>query len=365
MLHQYHKFAFIASLESFQYTRNIQRNQTDGDAVMLDIDGTPNQSKLGASAILGVSLSVCRVGSHTHNNLAMQEFMILPVGASTFAKALRMGSEVYHTLKGIIKTKYGQVACNVCDEGGFAPNVQDNKEGLALLMDAIEKDGYTGKVQTKIGMDVATFEVLPKDAKYDLNFNNQPNDGAHVLSAQGLCELYKEYVKYFPIVFIEVPFDQDDWSSWVSLQSLVNIQLVGGDFLVTNPRRTAEVIPKKECNTLLLKVYMNCTVTKSIEAALESKAADRGVMVSHRSGETEDNFIADLSAEGEELVLSVLTGSVKSLKNFPCFMSHATRPAEVREARGLTEDLIRISVGIEDVNDLIDDLDYAIKTGPT
>ncbi|KAM3344085.1 hypothetical protein P3S68_026176 [Capsicum galapagoense] len=181
---------------------------------MLDIDGTPNQSKLGANAILGVSLNVflafnvINEGSHTRNNLAMQEFMILPVGASTFAKALRMGSEVYHTLKGIIKTKYGQVARNVCDEGGFAPNVQDDKEGLVLLMDAIEKDGYTGK--TKIGMDVATFEVLPKDAKYDLNFNNQPNDGAHVLSAQGLCELYKE--------------------------------------------RTAEVIPKKECNTLLLKV---------------------------------------------------------------------------------------------------------------
>ncbi|PHT47754.1 Enolase [Capsicum baccatum] len=303
------------------------RNQTDVDAVMLDIDGTPNKSKLGANAILGVSLSVCRAGagakavplykhiqeisgtkelvmpvpafnvinggSHAGNNLAMQEFMILPVGASTFAEALRMGSEVYHTLKGIIKAKYGQDACNVGDEGGFAPNVQDNREGLVLLMDAIEKAGYTGKI--KIGMDVAASEFLTKDAKYDLNFKNQPNDGAHVLSAQGLCELYKEFVKDFPIVSIEDPFDQDDWSSWASLQSSVNIQLVGDDLLVTNPKRIAEAIQKKACNALLLKVNQIGTVTESIQAALDSKAAGWGVMVSHRSGETEDNFIADLS----------------------------------------------------------------------
>ncbi|KAM3318905.1 enolase 1, chloroplastic [Capsicum chacoense] len=303
------------------------RNQTDVDAVMLDIDGTPNKSKLGANAILGVSLSVCRAGagakavplykhiqeisgtkelvmpvpafnvinggSHAGNNLSMQEFMILPVGASTFAEALRMGSEVYHTLKGIIKAKYGQDACNVGDEGGFAPNVQDNREGLVLLMDAIEKAGYTGKI--KIGMDVAASEFLTQDAKYDLNFKNQPNDGAHVLGAQGLCELYKEFVKDFPIVSIEDPFDQDDWSSWAALQSSVNIQLVGDDLLVTNPKRIAEAIQKKACNALLLKVNQIGTVTESIQAALDSKAAGWGVMVSHRSGETEDNFIADLS----------------------------------------------------------------------
>ncbi|KAM7475413.1 hypothetical protein LguiB_022656 [Lonicera macranthoides] len=270
------------------------RSQADFDAIMLEIDGTPNKSKLGANAILGVSLSVCRAGagakgiplykhiqeisgtkelvmpvpafnvinggSHAGNNLAMQEFMILPVGASSFAQALCMGSEVYHTLKGIIKAKYGQDACNVGDEGGFAPNVQDNREGLVLLIDAIEKAGYTGKI--KIGMDVAASEFLTKDAKYDLNFKKQPNDGAHVLPAQSLCDLYKEFIKDFPIVSIEDPFDQDDWSSWTSLQSSVN--QIG-------------------------------TVTESIQAALDSKAAGWGVMVSHRSGETEDNFIADLS----------------------------------------------------------------------
>ncbi|RVW17114.1 Enolase 1, chloroplastic [Vitis vinifera] len=324
---------------------------------------------LGANATLGVSLSVCRAGagakgvplykhiqelsgtkelvmpvpafnvinggSHAGNNLAMQEFMILPVGATSFAEALRMGSEVYHTLKGIIKAKYGQDACNVGDEGGFAPNVQDNREGLVLLMDAIEKAGYTGKI--KIGMDVAASEFFTKDGKYDLNFKKQPNDGAHVRSAQSLCELYKEFVKDFPIVSIEDPFDQDDWSSWASLQSSVDIQLVGDDLLVTNPKRIAEAIEKKACNALLLKASFHIynalllflftsgnhpedlerdrwqslewrcclldfegvnqigTVTESIQAALDSKAAGWGVMVSHRSGETEDNFIADLS----------------------------------------------------------------------
>ncbi|KAF9671406.1 hypothetical protein SADUNF_Sadunf12G0044300 [Salix dunnii] len=314
------------------------RDQANVDAIMLDIDGTPNKANLGANAILGVSLSVCRAGagakgvplykhiqeisgtkelvmpvpafnvinggSHAGNNLAMQEFMILPVGATNFAEALRMGSEVYHTLKKIIEKKYGQDACNVGDEGGFAPNVQDNREGLVLLIDAIERAGYTGKI--KIGMDVAASEFL-KDGKYDLNFKNQPNDGAHVLSAQSLGDLYREFIKEFPIVSIEDPFDQDDWNSWASLQSSVDIQLVGDDLLVTNPKRIAEAIQKKACNGLLLKAsiksiifsfsysFYRSTVTESIRAALDSKAAGWGVMVSHRSGETEDNFIADLS----------------------------------------------------------------------
>ncbi|XP_026403029.1 enolase 1, chloroplastic-like [Papaver somniferum] len=303
------------------------RNQADVDAIMLEFDGTPNKSKLGANAILGVSLSVCRAGagakgvplyrhiqeisgtkelvmpvpafnvinggSHAGNNLAMQEFMILPVGATSFAEALCMGSEVYHTLKGIIKAKYGQDACNVGDEGGFAPNVQDNREGLVLLIDAIEKAGYTGKI--KIGMDVAASEFLTKDGKYDLNFKKQPNDGAHVLAAQSLRDLYKEFIRDFPIVSIEDPFDQDDWSSWCSIQSSVDIQIVGDDLLVTNPKKIAEAIKKKACNGLLLKVNQIGSVTESIRAALDSKAAGWGVMVSHRSGETEDNFIADLS----------------------------------------------------------------------
>ncbi|KAF9625790.1 hypothetical protein IFM89_027122 [Coptis chinensis] len=265
------------------------RNQSDIDAIMLEFDGTPNKSKFGANALLGVSLSVCRAGagakeiplykhiqelsgtkelvmpvpafnvinggSHAGNNLAMQEFMILPVGATSFAEAMRMGSEVYHILKGIIMAKYGQDACNVGDEGGFAPNVQDNREGLVLLIDAIEKAGYTGKI--KIGMDVAASEFLTKDGRYDLNFKKQPNDGAHVLTAQELRDLYKDFVRDFPIVSIEDPFDQDDWSAWASLQSSVDIQLVGDDLLVTNPKKIAEAIQKKACNALLLKASVN------------------------------------------------------------------------------------------------------------
>ncbi|KAH7431492.1 hypothetical protein KP509_08G051400 [Ceratopteris richardii] len=294
---------------------------------MLELDGTSNKSKLGANAILGVSLSLCRAGagahgvplykhiqhlagveelvmpvpafnvinggSHAGNKLAMQEFMILPIGASSFTEALRMGSEVYQVLKGIIKKKYGQDACNVGDEGGFAPNIQDNREGLVLLVDAIEKAGYTGKV--KIGMDVAASEFFTKDGKYDLDFKEQPNDGSNVLSGDALGNLYKDFVKDFPIVSIEDPFDQDDWKSWAGLQSSVNIQLVGDDLLVTNPRKIAEAIDKKACNALLLKVNQIGSVTESIQAALDSKAAGWGVMVSHRSGETEDIFIADLS----------------------------------------------------------------------
>ncbi|KAI0502434.1 hypothetical protein KFK09_017384 [Dendrobium nobile] len=269
-----------------EHCKQNWEDQAEVDRIMLELDGTPNKSKLGANAILGVSLSICRAGagakgvplyrhiqeisgtkylvmpvpafnvinggSHAGNNLAMQEFMILPVGASSFAEAFRMGSEVYHILKGIIKAKYGQDACNVGDEGGFAPNVQDNREGLVLLMDAIEKAGYSGEI--KIGMDLAASEFFRKDGSYDLNFKKQPNDGAHVLSAQSLCELYKEFVRDFPIVSIEDPFDQDDWSSWSSLQSSVDIQLVGDDLLVTNPMRIAEAIQKKACNGLLLKL---------------------------------------------------------------------------------------------------------------
>lgn len=303
------------------------REQNDVDMLMLDLDGTPNKAKLGANAILGVSLSLCRAGagahgvplykhiqhlagtkelvmpvpafnvinggSHAGNKLAMQEFMILPIGASSFAEAMQMGSEVYQVLKGIIKKKYGQDACNVGDEGGFAPNIQDNREGLILLVDAIEKAGYTGKV--KIGMDVAASEFLTKDGKYDLDFKEQPNNGNNVLSGEALGNLYKEFVRDFPIVSIEDPFDQDDWNSWAGLQGAVDIQLVGDDLLVTNPKKIAEAIGKKACNALLLKVNQIGSVTESIQAALDSKAAGWGVMVSHRSGETEDTFIADLS----------------------------------------------------------------------
>eukprot|EP00897_Mesotaenium_endlicherianum_P010473 jgi/Mesen1/9454/ME000627S08847 len=303
------------------------RNQADIDAIMLELDGTYNKSQLGANAILGVSLAVCIAGasgkgvplyrhiadlagtkelvlpvpamnvinggSHAGNKLAMQEFMILPTGASSFSEAMQMGSEVYQVLKGIIKKKYGQDACNVGDEGGFAPNIQDNREGLILLVDAIEKAGYTGKV--KLGMDVAASEFLTKDGRYDLDFKEQPNDGSKILSGTALADLYKSFATEFPIVSIEDPFDQDDWQSWATLMANLDAQIVGDDLTVTNPKRIKEAVEKKACNALLLKVNQIGSVTESIQAALDAKAAGWGVMVSHRSGETEDTFIADLA----------------------------------------------------------------------
>ncbi|KAI6700951.1 hypothetical protein NL676_015275 [Syzygium grande] len=158
-------------------------------------------------------------------------------------------------------------------------------------------------------MDVVASEFFLKDGRYDLNSKKQPNDGAHVLSAQSLCDLYKDFVKDFPVVSIEDPFDQDDWSSWASLQSSVDIQPVGDDLLVTNPKRIAEAIGKKACNAFLLKVNQISTVTESIQPTLDSKDAGWGVMVSHCCGETEDNFIANLS-------VGLVSGQIKTAA--PC-----------------------------------------------
>jgi len=317
-------------------------DQPSIDKIMLDLDGTENKSKLGANAILGVSLAVCKAGaakkgvplykhiadlagnselvlpvpalnvinggSHAGNRLAMQEFMILPTGASSFREAMQMGSETYHHLKAVIKKKYGQDACNVGDEGGFAPNIQSNKEAMDLLTLAIEKAGYTGKI--KIGMDVAASEFCKEGFKYDLDFKNASSDPATWLPSDKLCEVYQGFVNEYPVVTIEDAFDQDDWDAWTKMgQSLPQIQLVGDDLLVTNPKRVKDAIQKKACNALLLKVNQIGSVTESIEACKMSQAAGWGVMVSHRSGETEDTFIADL-------VVGLCTGQIKT--GAPC-----------------------------------------------
>ncbi|KAI8873611.1 enolase, partial [Ramicandelaber brevisporus] len=302
------------------------------DAFLKELDGTANKSKLGANAILGVSLAVCQAGAaakgvplyvhiaqlagrlsstgkfvlpvpafnvinggeHAGNKLAMQEFMILPTGAANFSEAMRMGSEVYHTLKKVIKEKYGQDATNVGDEGGFAPNIQDNREGLELLRVAIEKAGFTGKI--KIGMDVAASEFYTKDKRYDLDFKNKNTDSSKWLTGTQLAELYKEFVEAYPIVSIEDPFEQDDWAAWTHLKALLGdkIQIVGDDLTVTNPARIQTAIEKKSASALLLKINQIGTISESIEAAALSRSDGWGVMVSHRSGETEDTFIADL-----------------------------------------------------------------------
>ncbi|KAJ6658765.1 hypothetical protein lerEdw1_019686 [Lerista edwardsae] len=320
------------------------------DKLMLEMDGSENKSKFGANAILGVSLAVCKAGaaekgvplyrhiadlagnqevilpvpylsafgfitlkafnvinggSHAGNKLAMQEFMILPVGAENFKEAMRIGAEVYHNLKNVIKEKYGKDATNVGDEGGFAPNILENKEALELLKNAISKAGYTDKIV--IGMDVAASEFY-RDGKYDLDFKS-PDDPSRYITPDQLADLYKGFVKNYPVVSIEDPFDQDDWAAWKKFTATAGIQVVGDDLTVTNPKRIAKAVEEKSCNCLLLKVNQIGSVTESLQACKLAQSNGWGVMVSHRSGETEDTFIADL-------VVGLCTGQIKT--GAPC-----------------------------------------------
>jgi len=313
------------------------------DDLCIKLDGTPNKSKLGANAILGVSLAVSKAGaaakgvplyqhyadlagnkdlvlpvpsfnvinggSHAGNRLAFQEFMILPVGAKTFTEAMIMGCEVYAILKSVIKAKYGQDACNVGDEGGFAPSIQSNYEGVELLMEAIKRSGYEKEV--KIGMDVAASEFLTKDGTYDLDFKTPNNDGKMKYAGPALADVYKDLAKKYPIVSIEDPFDQDDWENYTAFTAAIgkDVQVVGDDLLVTNVKRIEEASAKKACNALLLKVNQIGSVTESINAVKLAKKNGWGVMTSHRSGETEDNYIADLA-------VGLCTGQIKT--GAPC-----------------------------------------------
>ncbi|KAH9814423.1 Enolase, C-terminal TIM barrel domain-containing protein [Melampsora americana] len=297
------------------------------DNFLLKLDGTANKGKLGANAILGVSIAVAKAGaaesgvplyahiaklagtnppyvlplpcmnvinggSHAGNALAFQEFMILPTGAASFDEAMKMGTETYHALKGVIKTKYGIDATNVGDEGGFAPNVQGADEALEILTEAIKKAGYDGKV--KIALDVASSEFY-KDGKYDLDFKNPKSDPSKWLTGVQLSETYIAMIKKYGIISIEDPFDQDDWEAWSHFTKHAGIQVVGDDLTVTNPLRINTAIQKKACNGLLLKVNQIGTITESIEAARLAQSDGWGVMVSHRSGETEDTTIADVT----------------------------------------------------------------------
>eukprot|EP00434_Breviolum_minutum_P015229 symbB.v1.2.013424.t5/scaffold946.1/size149779/3 len=257
------------------------------------------------------SFNVINGGSHAGNRLACQEFMILPVGAASFKEAMIIGAEVYHNLKSVIKKKYGQDACNVGDEGGFAPNVQDNNEALDVLMEAIKKSGHEGKV--KIGTDVAASEFYKSDEKcYDLDFKKEGGGGADMKkSVPQLIEYYKSWLSKYPFVSIEDPFDQDDWDAYKQFMAEVGKeqQIVGDDLLVTNPNRIKKALEVGACNALLLKVNQIGSITEAIEAANMSMENGWGVMVSHRSGETEDSFIADL-------VVGLRTGQIKT--GAPC-----------------------------------------------
>jgi len=325
-------------------------NQKAMDDLLLNLDGTPNKEKLGANAILGVSLAIAKAaaahdkvplyrhlaklagnnsekmllpvpsfnvingGSHAGNKLAMQEFMLFPHGAENFTQAMKMGSETYHHLKAGIKKKFGQDATNVGDEGGFAPNILVNSDALDLIVEAIEVAGYTGKIG--IAMDPAASEFWNNDLKkYDLDFKNEnkgdENDKQRYVTPKELAAVYCDMIKKYPIVSIEDPFDQDDFEGYMYLTATVGegTQIMGDDLLVTNPTRIQNGIDKKACNALLLKVNQIGTLTESIKACKMSHEAGWNVMVSHRSGETEDSFIADL-------VVGLQTGQIKT--GAPC-----------------------------------------------
>ncbi|XP_017490674.1 PREDICTED: enolase-like [Rhagoletis zephyria] len=295
-------------------------NQAAVDDLLCKLDGTENKSTLGANAILGVSMAAAKAGaakkgvplyqhlgdlvgakgfimpvpafnvinggSHAGKKLAMQEFMILPTGAASFSEAMRMGTEVYHHLKSVIKKKYGLDATAVSDEGGFAPNIQSNKEALELVKAAIVMAGYTGRID--IGMDVAASEFYA-DGKYDLDFKSS-NTGApkQLVDSKGLSMLYWEFIRDYPVVSIEDPFEQDDWAAWVAITGSVSIQVVGDDLTVTNPKRIQTAVQKKACNCLLLKVNQIGTVSEAVKAHQLAKANGWGAMASYRTVKSEN-----------------------------------------------------------------------------
>lgn len=292
-------------------------DQVEIDELMLEIDGTPNKGKLGANAILGVSMAVAKAaaeelgvplykylggfaarelpvpmmnilngGKHADNNVDIQEFMILPVGAPSFREALRMGTEVYHSLKTVLKNK--KLSTAVGDEGGFAPDLKSNEEALQVIMEAIDMAGYKAGEEVFLGMDVASTELYT-DGKYHL-------DGK-ALSSSELIAYYEALVNKYPIITIEDGMSEDDWDGWKELTEKLGkkIQLVGDDLFVTNTERLAEGIEKGIGNSILVKVNQIGTLTETFATMEMAKRAGYTCVVSHRSGETEDAIIADIA----------------------------------------------------------------------
>lgn len=287
------------------------------DDTMIALDGTPNKARLGANAILGVSMAVSKAaaqsaglplyryiggpnahvlpvpmmniingGAHADSDVDFQEFMIAPVGADSFHDALRMGAEVYHSLKSVLKSN--GLSTGLGDEGGFAPNLPSNRAALELISEAITKAGFKLGSDVALAMDVAATEFY-KDGNYHVEGTAR--------STEKMIELYAQLVKDFPIVSIEDPLAEDDWDSWVHFTSVMGdqIQIVGDDHYVTNTERIAKGIELKSANALLVKVNQIGTLTETAESVEMAHRAGFATMMSHRSGETEDTTIADLA----------------------------------------------------------------------
>jgi enolase len=290
------------------------------DQTMIDLDGTPNKSKLGANAILGVSMACARAaasalmvslfrylggayarvlpmpmmnilngGSHAPNNVDIQEFMIVPVGADTFAEALRMGAEVFHTLKKVLAAR--GLVTSVGDEGGFAPNLKNNDEAIQVILEAIEKAGYAPGEQVALALDCAASEFF-KDGSYV--FHKSDNSRR---SPAEMVDFYASWVDKYPIVSIEDGLAEDDWQGWGILTEKLGsrIQLVGDDLFVTNTERLSRGIEERAANSILIKLNQIGSVTETLACIDLAKRNSYTQVVSHRSGETEDTFIADLA----------------------------------------------------------------------
>lgn len=294
--------------------------QREIDDLMIELDGTTNKGKLGANAILGVSLAVAKCaavsldlplyryigganahvlptpmmniingGAHADNNVDFQEFMIMPVSASTFKEAIRMGAEVFHALKAVLKGKGLNTA--VGDEGGFAPNLASNEDAIKTILEAIEKAGYKPGEDIKLAMDVASSEFY-QDGKYVL-----PGENNKSFTSKELVDFYAELCAKYPIISIEDGLDQDDWEGWDYLTQKLGekVQLVGDDFFVTNTKRLKQGIERNTANSILIKVNQIGTLTETLEAIEMAQKANYTAVISHRSGETEDTTIADIA----------------------------------------------------------------------
>ena len=297
------------------------QDQESLDRLLIELDGTPNKSKLGANAILGVSMAVAHAaaqsqnrplyahlnrgdnfvlpvpmlniingGRHAENSIDFQEFMVVPAGFDSFSESLRAGVEIYHTLKDLLNAK--NLSTSVGDEGGFAPSLSSNQEAVEYIVDAIEKAGYTPGKQCLIALDVAASEFFVRDEEsYSLS-----GEGA-VLKPEQLIERYEDWVGKYPIVSIEDGMAEDDWDNWQAMTDRLGqrVQLVGDDLLTTNVARIQKGIYQGASNAVLIKLNQIGTVTETLEAVNMAKGAGWGVVVSHRSGETEDTTIADLA----------------------------------------------------------------------
>lgn len=330
-------------------------DQAKIDEILLTLDGTPNKSKLGANAILGVSMAVARAaadylemplyrylggvhtmqlpvpmanivngGQHSDNKIDFQEFMVMPVGADSMHEAVRMTAEVFHALKGILKDAGHTTA--VGDEGGFAPNIS-NEDALGFIMKAIEKAHYRPGEDIMIALDSAASELFDAGDRKGYKFWKSNPD--KLFTADDMIDLYKKWLDNYPIISLEDPLDQNDWAGYARLTEELGsrVQIVGDDFFVTNTERLQRGINEGACNSILIKLNQIGSVTETIDAVRMAQKAGYTAVISHRSGETEDTFIADLSVALE-------TGQIKTGS-----MSRSDRVAKYNQLMRIEDDL--------------------------